>query len=196
MREDVELLEAWRAGDADAGEELLARHFELVFRYFDRRVGADADDLTQRTFLGLVEARERFRGQCPFRAFVLSIARNQLLQAFERKRKESAVSFQTMSLVDLGRGATTEMFADQRRQRLHEALRSLPIDLHTAVELYYFEDMGIKDIAVVLEAPEGTVKRWLWRARALLAERLPEELRDVVAEQLPEREELAERGRG
>ncbi len=187
MLDDTELLAAWRAGDAAAGEQLFARHFELVFRYFDRRVGADADDLTQRTFLGLVESRERFQGNCPLRAFVLAIARKQLLMWFERKRKDTAVSFRTMSMVDLGQGATTQMFVDQQRQGLHDAMRRLPADLHTAVELYYFEELSIRDIAVVLEAPEGTIKRWLWRARALLAEMLPAELRGTLEQHLAAR---------
>jgi len=51
---------------------------------------------------------------------------------------------------------------------LLEALRRLPLDLQIAIELHYWEGMTVREIALVVDAPEGTIKRRLQRARARL----------------------------
>ena len=75
---DMALLEQWRAGDREAGQALFARHFREIYRFFEYRVGGDADDLAQRTFLACVTARDQFRGLSSFRTFLFAIARNEL----------------------------------------------------------------------------------------------------------------------
>lgn len=46
---DGALLDAWRAGDEQAGNTLLSRHFQSLLRFFEDKAGADADELIQRT---------------------------------------------------------------------------------------------------------------------------------------------------
>ena len=76
------LLEAWRAGDAAAGEALFERHFDAIYEFFASKLTIDVGDLVQRTFLGCVEARGRFRGECSFRTFLYAIARLELYGYF------------------------------------------------------------------------------------------------------------------
>ena len=52
------------------------------------------------------------------------------------------------------------------------ALNGLPLDLQIALELYYWEELSVVEVAAVLEVPEGTVKSRLHRARQLLREQL------------------------
>ena len=56
---DLELLRDWRAGDDGAGNRLVRRHFDSIYRFFENKVREGADEMTQRTFLGCVEAKER-----------------------------------------------------------------------------------------------------------------------------------------
>jgi hypothetical protein len=110
VSDDLELLTAWRAGERAAGEALLARHFDAVCRFFHNKVGDDAPDLIQQTFLALCEGRERFRGEAGFRSYVLGVARNVLLAHFRRKRKQ-AERFDPLehSVADQQTSFTTEM---------------------------------------------------------------------------------------
>ena len=80
---DVELLQAWRAGDAAAGELLVGRYFLSVHRFFSAHVQGDVDDLTQRTFEACIQARDRMRDDAAFRGYLFGIARNQLARVFE-----------------------------------------------------------------------------------------------------------------
>ncbi|MFO0633263.1 MAG: sigma-70 family RNA polymerase sigma factor [Nannocystaceae bacterium] len=92
---DLELLEAWRGGDAKAGNALFDRYFDAVFRFFRNKVADHADDLVQQTFLALVQARDRFRGDSSFRTYLFTAARSKLFNYLEATRRAR------------GRGSTT-----------------------------------------------------------------------------------------
>lgn len=174
--DDAALFDAWRAGDRGAGERLFERHFEAIYRFFEGKVSGDVvGDLVQRTFLGCVEARERFRGTSSFRTFLYAIARHELFALFRRKKAGGDVDFGVSSLADLA--PTPSTLARQRSQREHlvHALCSLPLELQLALELRFFEELSGPDLALVLEVPEGTVRSRLRRGLEALREALSRE---------------------
>ena len=174
-RSDLELLDAWRGGDATAGSELFARHFDAVCRFFRNMVAEGTDDLIQRTFLAMVESRDRFRGDSSFRTYLFTVARNELFAHLRKSGREQA-RFDPLeqSVYDLGPTPTT-MVAQRKEQRLLlEALRRVPLDLQVALELFYWEDMSASELARMLELPEGTVRTRIRRARQLLEQALRE----------------------
>ena len=61
MDTDRQLLEAWRGGDKKAGKRLFERHYDALTRFFRNKVGPEAPDLVQQTFLGCLERIDRFR---------------------------------------------------------------------------------------------------------------------------------------
>ncbi|MGB1016791.1 MAG: RNA polymerase sigma factor [Nannocystaceae bacterium] len=174
MRADMELLHAWREGDEHAGRELFARHFDSVFRFFRNKVDGVADDLTQQTFLGCLRGREKFRGEASFRTYVFSIARKRLYTHYrDQQRKGVNLDFDQASVADLAGLSPTAMIAERQEQRLLlRALRQLPLDMQIALELHYWEDLKVREIAEILDVPSGTIKRRLQRARQQLERNL------------------------
>ncbi len=174
MRADMELLHAWREGDEHAGRELFARHFDSVFRFFRNKVDGVAEDLTQQTFLGCLKGREKFRGDASFRTYVFSIARKRLYTHYrEQKQNGPAPLFDQVSVADLARPSPTAAIACRQEQRmLLRALRELPLDMQVALELHYWEDLKVREIAEILDVPSGTIKRRLQRARQQLERNL------------------------
>lgn len=173
MRTDAELLEAWRAGDKAAGRELFERHISLVSRFFRNKVGDEREDLIQRTFLACVEARDRVRDGTSFRSYLLRVARNKLYDHIGRRQgTPHRPDPLGVSLADLGPSPSRLLVEDERDQLLLHALRSLPLDLQTLLELHYWEGMGTSELAEVLEIPQGTVKTRMWRARNLLRDHM------------------------
>lgn len=173
------MLEAWRAGDAVAGNRLVRRHFSSVFRFFRTKLSDGVEDLTQQTFLGLVEARERFRGTGTFKAFLFGIARRQLLLLLRKKGRASNVFSPAEASLSQVAGDSllgpARAVAQREEQRLLlTALRELPIDFQIVVELHYWEGMSVNDIAEVIEVAPGTVKSRLSRARRNLERRIAE----------------------
>jgi RNA polymerase sigma factor (sigma-70 family) len=174
MTPDLELLDAWRRGDRQAGDELFVRHFDSVYRFFGGKVGADAEDLVQATFLACVEGQERFRQEAGFRTYLLAIARNLLYRHWRSRSRSGPPDFSVTSLQDLGPSPSTLMHARSEQRLVLEGLRRIPIDLQLALELHYWERMSGPEIALVLDLPEGTVRSRLRRAREALLEKLGE----------------------
>ena len=170
--DDFALLDQWGAGDRSAGNTLLLRHFDTVYRFFVGKIGDDGevDDLIQRTFLACVEARDRFRREAAFRTFLLTVARHELFGHFRRNRVQGTRSapLGSMSVAELGSSVRSVMVRREEERLLLSALREIPLDLQIAIELHYWEGLSTGELARVLEIPQGTVKSRLRRAREAL----------------------------
>jgi RNA polymerase sigma factor (sigma-70 family) len=165
---DDSLLEAWRAGDRSAGEQLFERHYEALYRFYSRKTSVDVADLVQKTSLALVEGRERYRGDASARTFLFAIARNQLLVHFRGRRRDAALDFSVQSLHDLDPTPSQALFEKQDNRVLLEALRRIPLDLQIAIELHYWEGLHGPELARILDVPEGTVRSRLRRGLEML----------------------------
>ncbi len=172
---DAELLQAWRASDNEAGNELVRRHFMSVYRFFVNKVGGadEVDDLLQRTFLACVEGRDRVRDDDSLRSYILGIARNQMLMYVRRRQRDrQRMGPGEVSMAEIS-GSPSRVLAGRDEQKLLlVALREIPLDLQTVVELYYWEELSVAQMAEVLEIPAGTVKSRLYRARDALRQQL------------------------
>ncbi|HET6581950.1 MAG TPA: sigma-70 family RNA polymerase sigma factor [Nannocystaceae bacterium] len=180
MGDDLELLRAWSEGDQAAGNRLVRRHFDSVARFFQSKIDAPATvaDLIQRTFLGCVRARERAEGITSFRAYALGVARRQLLEHFRQHHRESKrLELLETSVHELGESPSQVAAMRQEQKFLLAALQRLPLEIQMAVELHYWEQLPEREIAEVLEIPQGTVKSRLSRGRELLRKHVG----DVVA---------------
>lgn len=187
MVDEQELVAAWLGGERAAGAALIERYYDVVTRFFANKAGPSAEDLTQRTFLLCAGAVDRFRAEGSFRAFLLGIARNVLYEHIRSRARDARIEpdFSASSLVDLAPGVATLVDARADKRVLGLALQSVPLELQILLELYYWEELGLGEIAEVLEIPVGTVKSRLHRARRLLREAMsqvpstPEELRSA-----------------
>src|SRR2546430_2735466 len=92
---DAALIAAWRGGDEPAAAELVRRHARALARFLAGAgaLEADVDDLVQETFIRAFRAVGRFRGQCQFRTWLMTIGGNVL--------KDAARRFQQVRVVPL-----------------------------------------------------------------------------------------------
>jgi RNA polymerase sigma-70 factor (ECF subfamily) len=169
---DHDLLRAWRAGDNDAGDELLMRHFASVYRFFAAKLDGPVEDLAQGTFLACVERRDKLDENLSIRAYLLGIARNSLFQHFRKLRLENrSRALGALPVEELS--SPSRVVANREEHRLLLiALRRIPLDFQIALELFYWEEMPIAEIAAVLEIAEGTVKSRLHRGKGMLREHI------------------------
>ena len=171
--DDIGLLERWRAGDAEAGQELFARHFDSIYGFFETKCEAEADELTQATFLACLRARDQFRKESSFRTYLFTIARNELYRRLrERQRRDAKIDFELSSIAELVSTPGTKIARNQEKRRLVEALRQLPVEQQTLLELHYWEEMEIGQLAEIFESPSATIRTRLHRARKALRERM------------------------
>ncbi|PRP95190.1 RNA polymerase sigma factor [Enhygromyxa salina] len=188
MRSDDDLLDAWRAGDQRAGKQLFTRHYAAIDRFFRNKVGDDCSDLAQKTFLGCLEAVDRYQNEHKFRSWLFAIAYRQLCKHYRERASERArLDFGTVTAHNLDPSPSLVIAQSQEQRLLLEALRQIPVDMQVALELHYWEQMSDAEIARTLELPLGTIKSRIRRGRILLNEQLtalsssPEQLRSTLA---------------
>lgn len=174
MSDEHPLLAAWRAGDAEAGEALFERFYDALSRFFRSKAGDGAPDLIQRTFLVMLETHTRMREGTTFQAYLFGIARKVLLEHYRNRRRDGE-RFDPVeqSFEDLGPTPTGLLAGVQETQLLLQALRRIPLESQMILELYFWENVTAREIGDVFEAPEGTVRTRIRRAK--------QQLRDQIA---------------
>jgi RNA polymerase sigma-70 factor (ECF subfamily) len=194
--DDFAVLERWRSGDRRAGEDLCGRYFEEIYRFFEYKLPAEADDLTQQTFLACVKARDQFRGQSRFRTYLYSIARNELYMRLRKVSRFEHVDLEVSSLNELVSSPSSQLGRQQELARVRAALVELPVEQQVLLELHYWHDLDMAALAELLGATPGAIRVRLLRARRALRARLaaspgaPAPVDDRLSRALDEREAI------
>jgi RNA polymerase sigma-70 factor (ECF subfamily) len=170
--DELELIAGARAGDRMAAHRLYDRHAPRVYRLIYRFVGEDelAREYTQDTFVKAFQRLDQYRGEAAFSTWLHSVAMSSVLTGFRRLRRQRA---REAELVEAEQVASADQGGDPYlRARLEAELDRLPLRLRMPVLLHDVEGYTHREIAGMLEIPEGTSKARLAEARARLREAL------------------------
>jgi RNA polymerase sigma-70 factor (ECF subfamily) len=169
--DDRPLVEALRSGDPLAPSRLVERFqadvFSLCFRMLGHR--QDAEDVAQETFVRALRGIAGFDIERPIRPWLLGIAANRCRTALTRRGRRPGLAESPEECVDHRPGLTDP---DDLAGELARALDRLRPEYRTVFTLYHEQNIPYEEIAQVIERPVGTVKTWLHRARAELADHL------------------------
>lgn len=174
MDPDVELLEAWRAGDQKAAGVLLTKYYAVIRRNVITKVpGHVVDDIVQKVVVALHERRDQVRAGAKLSAYVLSITKNTVYDYYRRKgREREEPSVVNSSVRELGAGPSAILLAREDNRVLLEALRSIPLKYQFLLELYYWERMTAPELSQVFGVPESNIRSRLRRAKDRLREQI------------------------
>jgi RNA polymerase sigma-70 factor (ECF subfamily) len=178
---DLELFERWRQGDTRAGSSLARRHFDALYRFFSSKAQGHVEDLVQQTLMASVQARDAFRGESSFRAYLFGLARLELYTYYRKNHRNQSIDFTSTSLQDLGLSPSGLLARREDEWLLVRALEHVSIDQQIALELTYWQGLSAPEVAQVLDIPENTVYSRLRRAKEHL-KRVLEQLSDQTAE--------------
>ena len=128
--------------------------------------GPDREELAQEVAIALVRALERFRGEASVKTFVLRVAHNVGLRHALRRRQLPEPS--DGEVADAAPGVLAHLVAHADRERLHAAIRALPLAQRQVLTLA-LEELDHPTIAEVLGISENAVATRLFRAKAGLA---------------------------
>jgi RNA polymerase sigma-70 factor, ECF subfamily len=161
VRDDAELIERARAGEAEARDELVRRHLSDVYRVTNRILGDRdlAEDATQDAFMNALGALSRFRGDASFRTWLLRIAVNAARSVGRRQVRRREVSIVLADHVasaaqDPARRAENMTEA----ARVEEVLRTLPPKQKMAVTLRVQQGLSYAEVAAALDCSEGAAR--------------------------------------
>ena len=138
------------------------------------RSPADAEDIVQDAMLRAFRAFDGYRGG-DAKAWLLAIVRNCWRSAGAAERRRGHTELDDAMPTE-GAGPEDMAEASSRRRRLDAMLALLPEEFREALVLREMEDLSYREIAAITGVPIGTVMSRLARARALLRERIGDEL--------------------
>jgi RNA polymerase sigma-70 factor (ECF subfamily) len=183
------------SGDAAAWQEIVQQYNRRIYNICYRFSGSadDAADLTQEVFIKMYRTLSTYdTTRASFMTWVTTVTRNLLVDHF-RKGKYDRVTDSldatignqedgltlTDQLEDSSASPETRVRSQEIQKLVHEALRRLSPELREAVILRDLQDLDYKDIAKVLNVPEGTVKSRINRGRTELARLLQRTYKQV-----------------
>ncbi len=144
--------------------------FRLAVSILGQEFAPEAEDVAQDVMLRVHHSLRSFRGEARFSSWIYRIAFNQALNVKARVRYRAPhVSDQALATTPSQDRGPHDQLHDERRQRAVLAcVGELPEVYQSALRLHYWLGASMSDIAVMLDAPENTVKSYLHRARRLL----------------------------
>jgi RNA polymerase sigma-70 factor (ECF subfamily) len=171
--DDPALVEALRAGDPQAPRLLIERFQGVVFGLCYRMMNhqQDAEDVAQETFVRALRAMTRFDAARPIRPWLLEIAANRCRTALARRARQPMLTIAERP-VDLPDPRSGPADPDDLAGELDRAMSGLRPEYRLVFVLYHEQNLPYDEIARSIARPVGTVKTWLHRARAELAEYL------------------------
>ena len=175
MDPDRPLVDRTLTGDLRAFEQLVARHRDVVFRVAARIVGRDAaEDVSQDAFLRAFHRLGRFRGDAPFRSWLLQIAHHAAIDAVNRRTVEvdDPSAGEEAPDPEAARMPAERLERRERAERLESKLAHLRPPHRAVLVLRDLEGLSYDEIAAATGTPLGTVKGRLHRARAELIDLL------------------------
>jgi RNA polymerase sigma factor (sigma-70 family) len=170
--DDAALVEALRSGDPQAPRLLIERYqgvvFGLCYRMMSHR--QDAEDVAQEAFLRALRSIAGFDPARPLRPWLLEIAANRCRTALARRARRPPLCSQVIEDRADPRPGLAD--PDDLAGELERGLQALRPEYRLVFTLFHEQNLSYEEIAEAISRPVGTVKTWLHRARAQLAEDL------------------------
>src|SRR5215468_9445874 len=171
---DEALISAIAAGDERAMRPLYNRHRVRVFRFAIRLVddAAAAEEIVSEAFIEVWRQAGRFEGRSLVSTWIMSIARFKALSA-RRRRPESELDAQLAETVaDPSLSPEQVVLETDRRTQLRACLSQLSPEHREIIDLVYYHDKTIEEVAEIVGVPKNTVKTRMFYARKRLAQLL------------------------
>jgi RNA polymerase sigma-70 factor (ECF subfamily) len=184
---DQEVVARARKGIEAAYRELIGRYqrpvLSLIYRLVrDREL---AEDLTQDTFIKVLNAIDRYDPKHKFSSWIFKIAHNTAIDQLRKKNPatlsldgsphaESNDEIEASSFTAVSSDENPEEYTASREigREIEGALAELRPEYRTAIVLWHVEGRPYEEIAEIMELPLGTVKTFIHRARNELKKRL------------------------
>jgi RNA polymerase sigma-70 factor, ECF subfamily len=158
-------------GDRLAMEVLYARHHVRVFRFSLRLIGDEslAEDLATEVFLDVWRHADRFEGRSAVSTWVLGIARFKALSARRRRATEQLDDEVAKTIEDPADDPAKVLEKNDTSTIIRNCLKRLAPHHREIIDLAYYHEKSLEEVAAIVGVPKNTVKTRMLRARTRLA---------------------------
>lgn len=170
---DQYLIEKTLAGDTSAFGELVDRYQNFVFTIAIRIVKhrEEAEEVAQDSFIKAFDSLLSFRGEAKFSSWLYRIVYHKSLDRIKKNNRAQTFQFieeVTSNDLDGIENGLDFMLLEERKEMIGKCIGELSGKDAVLIELYYFEELSIKEIVQITSLTEGNIKLKLFRARKKL----------------------------
>ena len=171
---DEALIGRIASGDKLAMQVLFARHHLRVFRFVLRLVRDEsvAEDLISEVFLDVWRQADRFEGRSAVSTWLLAIARFKALSALRRKPDQELDDETAEAIEDPTDDPEAALGKKDKAAAMRKCLAGLSAEHREIIDLVYYHEKSVEEVAVIVGIPEATVKTRMFYARKKLGELL------------------------
>jgi RNA polymerase sigma-70 factor, ECF subfamily len=161
-------------GDRLAMQVLFARHQVRVYRFVLRLVGNQtvAEDLISEVFLDVWRQADRFEGRSAVSTWLLAIARFKALSLMRRKPDQELNDEIAGAVEDKSDDPEISIQKKDKSAALRRCLEALSPEHREVIDLVYYHEKSVQEVAEIIGVPEATVKTRAFYARKRLSELL------------------------
>jgi RNA polymerase sigma-70 factor, ECF subfamily len=169
---DEALVQLISSGDKKALQVLFARHNVRVYRFILRFLGdeSSAEDLVSEVFFDVWRQADRFESRSQVSTWLMAIARNKALSVLRRRTTEELDEEVAEFIEDPSDNPEVVMQKTQRSAVLQDCLSQLSPAHREIVDLVYYHEKSIDEVAEIIGVPQNTVKTRMFYARKQIAE--------------------------
>ena len=166
--------DVFASGDKVAMQVLFARHHVRVYRFVLRLVRdqTKAEDLISEVFLDVWRQAGKFEARSAVSTWLLAIARYKALSALRRRPDEELDDETAAAIEDPGDDPETALEKKDKGEILRKCLTALSPEHREIIDLVYYHEKSVEEVAEIVGIPENTVKTRMFYARKRLAELL------------------------
>lgn len=170
--DDQRLMEKVARGDRQAIGILYQRHHKRVFHFVRRFVSdaATAEDLTNDVFIEVWQKSPAYEGRSKVSSWLLGVARYKALSEVRRKKPDHTKSDEILDTV-MDEADDPEMVSQKKDKgaAIKRCIKTLSRDHRVILELIYYHEKSIEEVAEILDIPKNTVKTRTFHARKQLS---------------------------
>jgi RNA polymerase sigma-70 factor (ECF subfamily) len=172
---DAELINQILNGNMNAFTFLVNRYQKLVVHITGRLIQRqdELEDICQEVFLKVFQNLKKYRYECKLSTWIATIAYNTSINYLRKfKKGEEVEPDDSAALRSLADYKSNDFERTDLHRYIRDQIELLPVQYRTVLTLFHLEEFSYQEIEQITGMPEGTIKSYLFRAKALLREKL------------------------
>ena len=171
---DLALLRLVAGHDRKAIALLYQRHHLRLYRYLLRFVKSEAvaEELVNETFMDVWRSADKFEGRSQVSSWIISIGRNKAISLLRKRSEAELDEAYASGLEDDSDTPEVTTLKQDKAAAMRACIDKLGDEHREVIDLVYYQEKSIKEIAFILSVPENTVKTRAFHARKKLSDLL------------------------
>lgn len=172
---DAELINQILNGNMNAFTFLVNRYQKLVVHITGRLIQRqdELEDICQEVFMKVFQNLSKYRNECKLSTWIATIAYNTSINYLRKFKKGDEVNpDDSAALRNLTDYRSDEFEKTDLHRYIRDQIELLPVQYRTVLTLFHLEEFSYQEVEQITGMPEGTIKSYLFRAKALLKEKL------------------------